>query len=204
MCANFKPIAKIQAYQLDMFEPTFDYRDDIYPGYTSPIIFKSESGWEWREAQFGLVPKWTDDKKFSRFTYNARTETVASKPSFRESWARSQFCLIPVQKIYEPKYINGKAHSYGIERKDGEIFTIAGLYEITKIEDEIIRSFTMLTVNAEHHDMMKQFHKPEDEKRSVVVVPKDLRDDWLSSNKQNAGEFFKLFDIEQYKQELKP
>ena len=70
---------------------------------------------------------------------------------------------------------------------------------VPKIKDEIIRSFTMLTVNAEHHDMMKQFHKPEDEKRSVVIIPKDLRDDWLSSNKQNAGEFFKLFEAVNYK-----
>ena len=55
----------------------------------------------------------------------------------------------------------------GIEREDGEPFTVAALYEMTKIGEQIVRSMTMLTINADNHPFMSQFHKPEDEKRSI-------------------------------------
>lgn len=76
-----------------------------------------------------MVPTWAKDLKICRKTYNVRTETVHEKPSFRYAWKNSQFALIPVDTIYEPKYIDGKAHWYGIYRKDGMPFTVAALYE---------------------------------------------------------------------------
>ena len=81
-----------------------------------------------------------------KYTYNARSETVADKPSFKRAWYNNQFALIAVQTIYEPKYINGKAHRYGIHREDNEPFTVAALYEIVKIGEQIIRSMTMLSI----------------------------------------------------------
>jgi len=48
---------------------------------------------------FGLVPHWGDPVKLSRMTYNARTETVSEKPSFRNAWKRRQFGLIPVYRL---------------------------------------------------------------------------------------------------------
>ena len=56
---------------------------------------------------------------FKYATYNARTETVQQKRSFKHAWLNDQFALIPVEAIYEPKYVNGKAHWYGIFRQDG-------------------------------------------------------------------------------------
>ena len=52
----------------------------------------------------------------------------------------------------------------GIERQDGEPSTVAALYEMTKIGEQIVRS---MTINADNHPFMSQFHKPEDEKRSI-------------------------------------
>ena len=54
-------------------------------------------------------------------------ETVMEKPSFKHAWYNNQFALIPVQTIYEP-------------------FTVAALYEIVKIGEQIICSMTMLTI----------------------------------------------------------
>ena len=138
---------------------------------------------------FGMIPKWAKDTSFAKHTYNARSETVADKPSFKHAWYNNQFALIPVQTIYEPKYINGKAHRYGIHREDNEPFTVAGLYEMVKIGDQLIRSMTMLTINADQHPFMSQFHKPEDEKRSIVVIEPEYRMDWLTATLENA---FKL------------
>lgn len=204
MCANFQTPSKKKLEQLLPIQPSFNFEEDIYPSYEAPIIFKSAHGWEWRKAQFRLVPKWTDDPKFSRFTYNARTETIATKPSFKDPWLKSQFCLIPAEAFYEPLYQSTKPQIQGIQRKDGDLFTIAGLYEITKINDQIIRSFTMLTVNADEHPLMKHFHQPNDEKRSIVIIPPHQRDAWLSAQHQDASQFLKLFDAEEFYAKPKP
>ena len=140
---------------------------------------------------FGMIPKWAKDTSFAKYTYNARSETVADKPSFKNAWYNNQFALIPVQTIYEPKYINGKAHRYGIHREDNEPFTVAGLYEMVKIGDQLIRSMTMLTINADQHPFMSQFHKPEDEKRSIVVIEPEHRQDWLNMHHEDAFELLK-------------
>ncbi len=57
---------------------------------------------------------------------------------------------------------------------------------------EIIFSFSMLTINAEGHPVMKHFHKPEDEKRSVVVLNDNQYLAWLSANTNQAREMLKL------------
>lgn len=49
-----------------------------------------------------------------------------------------------------------------------------------------IVSFTMLTVNADQHPVMNQFHKPEDEKRTPVVIPKERFMDWLAADHEQA------------------
>ena len=140
---------------------------------------------------FGMVPKWAKDTAIAKYTYNARSQTVMDKPSFKRAWYNNQFALIPVQTIYEPKYINGKAHRYGIHREDNEHFTVAGLYEMVKIGDQLIRSMTMLTINADQHPFMSQFHKPEDEKRSIVVIEPENCQDWLNMHYEDAFELFK-------------
>ncbi len=57
---------------------------------------------------------------------------------------------------------------------------IAGLWSAWKSpKGETVFSYTMLTVNAEGHGLMRQFHKPVDEKRMVVILPLDRYRDWL-------------------------
>ncbi|MDO7505754.1 SOS response-associated peptidase family protein, partial [Acinetobacter baumannii] len=96
----------------------------------------------------------------------------------------------PVEAIYEPKYINGKAHWYGIFRQDGKPFTLAAIYEETIIDEQKVRTMSLLTINADRHSFMKQFHKPDDEKRSIIVIPDHLRNDWLNCKHTDAPDFF--------------
>jgi len=49
---------------------------------------------------------------------------------------------------------------------------------------------SLLTINADHHPFMKQFHKPDDEKRSVIVISDNLRNDWLNCTHSEAKDFF--------------
>lgn len=53
MCANYEPISKDRVHLLDLFEPTFDYKADIYLGYDCPLIFSKDGHIEWRQVKFG-------------------------------------------------------------------------------------------------------------------------------------------------------
>lgn len=68
-------------------------------------------------------------------------------------------------------------------------FTVAGIYEYATINGEPVISMSMLTINADMHPFMKQFHAPDDEKRSIVVIPKEHRNDWLICNHDQARDF---------------
>lgn len=72
-------------------------------------------------------------------------------------------------------------------------FTVAAIYESAMINEEHIRSMSMLTINADKHPFMKQFHAPHDEKRSIIVIPEEYREDWMNTNFEEAHEFF--FDM---------
>ncbi|WP_151961749.1 SOS response-associated peptidase [Acinetobacter bereziniae] len=189
MCSNYEIPKRSALTRLDVEVGPLDLelKPHVYPGYHAPIIMKD---FDLDFGKFGLLPAWAKDFKFSSYTYNARTETVAKKPSFRHAWKYSKFCLVPVQEFYEPKYIDGKAHWYTIKREDDQPFTVAAIYDDAVIKDSKVRSFSMLTINADHHPFMKQFHAPTDEKRSIIVIPEKYRRDWLNADNEHAHEYF--------------
>jgi putative SOS response-associated peptidase YedK len=146
---------------------------------------------------FGMVPHWAD-LKLARQTYNARTETVASKPSFRNAYKRGQFCILPVSSIYEPSYESGKPVRWEIADADGEPLGIAGIWEHKQDGPNglPLLSFSMLTVNADDHPLMRRFHKPNDEKRMLVILRPDQYDEWLHCPVEEAPGFFGRYPAE--------
>ncbi len=198
MCAVFESIRPEQIEALNL--PAFDleYEQEIYPNYQTPLLFKSEQGLEWRMVNFGMVPKWAEDKEIATKTYNARNETLHEKPSFRDAFLKCKFAVIPVSKFYEMKYINGKAQRWGVQRKDGRAFYVAALYEITKQQDQIIRSATMISLDANEHEMMKEFHEPRTDKRCVMIIPHERLDEWLSLQQAEISTFVQGFPVEEF------
>lgn len=192
MCSNYEFPPKSRLSLLDIHEEQLelDMKTHVYPLAPAPIIMRGADEFELDIARFGLIPSWAKELKFGRHTYNTRTETVASKASFRHAWRNNQFALVPVDTFYEPKYIDGKSHWYAISLEDGDPFTIAAIYDDAIIEGEKVRSFSMLTINANQHPFMKQFHNPNDEKRSIIVIPEESRQDWLHCDHEEASEFF--------------
>ncbi len=156
-----------------------DYKVYLWPGYVGTFVRRhahadiGDDAVTEREALlgvFGLVPHWSKDLKSARHTFNARSETVAEIPSFRDAWRKGQRCIIPAQAIYEPDWRSGKAVATRIARADGEPMGLAGLWAWSPLNGGTL-SYTMLTINANDHPVMNRFHRPEDEKRSVVVLP---------------------------------
>lgn len=199
MCANFKPLTFEQTKPLNLPVIPFAYPDEVYPGYELPLLFKSAQGLEWRSVRFGLVPKWATDLQIAKRTYNARSETLLEKPSFQAAAMKCKFAVIPVTEFYESKYIDQQPQRWAVRRKDGQAFYIAALYEIMKLNDQVIRSATMLTIDAIDHPMMKDFHEPGNVKRSVVVIPHHQLDEWLSlTTPQEMYRFMQGFPAEEF------
>lgn len=198
MCANFKPLTRLQGQSLGLPTIPFDYPEEVYPNYHMPLLFKSELGIEWRAVNFGLIPKWAEDKTFGQKTYNARNETLLQKPSFMEAAQKAKFGVIPVTEFYESKYFDNKPQRWGVRRRDGQAFYIAALYEIAKIGEEIVRSATMITMDAIDHPMMKDFHEPGSVKRSVIVIPHERLEAWLSLKTPNFKPFVSGFPVEEF------
>ena len=193
MCSNFEPIKRshntwVKAH-FDCELPNDPYRAEAYPTYPAPFIYLDNGKPKCELAQFGLVPYWaTDKKKFGLRTYNARSETVHEKPSYRSAWKERQFGLVLAESFYEPNWETGKAVRWGIKRADESPLAIASIWErfIDKETGEIIFSFSMLTVNADGHEIMKHFHRPEDEKRSIVVLNDYEYLPWLNADTSQA------------------
>jgi putative SOS response-associated peptidase YedK len=199
VCSNFQAITRKQAdwvashFQCEL--PLTDWREEIYPAYQAPFIWQDGEQTRCELAQFGLVPVWAADKaKFGLRTYNARSETVAEKPSYRNAWKRRQFGLAVMQSFYEPNYESGKAIRWRIKRADGVPMAVASIWErfVDHATGEIRFSFSMLTVNATGHPVMKHFHRPEDEKRSIVVLQDADYGLWLKAGQRDAQTLLKL------------
>ncbi len=177
-------------------------KPEAFPGYLAPIIRLAEDGSQEMEcvaACFGLVPSWAD-MKLAKHTYNARTETVGEKPSFRSAFRKRQFCIIPADAIFEPSYETGRAVRWKITDIDDRPLAIAGIWDWRPnggLDDQPLVSFSMLTINADDHPLMQRFHKPNDEKRMLVMLEPDAYTSWLHADAESVRSFFTPYPAEQ-------
>jgi len=168
-------------------------RDDA--GYSRELVV----------GRWGLIPWFskTADIKFS--TNNARSEELSSKASFKDPWARGQRCIIPADWFDEPNWESGKNVWWRFRRADGEPWGLAGLWNTwtDKTSGEIVESYTMLTINADSHPLMRRMHKPdpklgphEQDKRSVIAIEASDVDPWLTGTVQQAQQLLRLTPVE--------
>ena len=202
MCSHYQAVKDRDRFfrKFGAFPPDPSGVFDVWPTYRTAFIRRpreADAGddavpeQEARVGMFGLLPHWAKDDKFGRRTFNARSETAAKLPSFRDAWRQGHRCIIPADAFYEPDWRSGKAIPTRIERADGEPLGIAGLWSWWRPPGggEDVLSFSMLTINAADHALMCNFHKPTDEKRMVVVLPESAYGDWLSAPVERTNEF---------------
>jgi putative SOS response-associated peptidase YedK len=207
MCANFIPVSSRERlrshFDIDTADsvPGETWPAEAWPGYAAPLIRQSrEHALPVREARiglFGLVPHWSKDLAIGRRTYNARSETVAEKPSFRDAWRSGRRCIVPTEAIYEPCWETGSAVRWRIRHRQGTPMGIAGLWSEWRGPDgRSLLTFTMLTVNADAHPLMCRFHRPDDEKRMVVVLHEAEYGAWLDAPPERLAGFLRPFSEE--------
>jgi putative SOS response-associated peptidase YedK len=206
MCVHYESTKAPVQFILDFgVEPAADAKTDVWHRYVSTFIRRQPHATGTtvstaREALlgiYGLVPHWSEELKIKQNTYNARIETVSQLASYRDPWRKAQHCIVPAAAFYEPDHRSGKPRPARFERKDGKHMGIAGLWDKWRSpEGEDIYSFTMLTLNADDHPLMKDYHRANEEKRMVVILPEDRYDDWLKAKASESMEFIRQYPSE--------
>lgn len=170
---------------LELLRPRYN----IAPSQIVPVIQISD----WRSAggqgslrkdllfcKWGLVPFWAKDPAIGNKMINAKSETLAEKPSFKNALAKRR-CLIPADGFYEWQK-KGKAPSQPIyvRRRDGGLFAFAGLWEEWNSADgSVLTTCTIITT--EPNRLISQFHH-----RMAVILKPENEDVWLDLNNKPA------------------
>lgn len=127
--------------------------------------------------RWGLIPYWVSEASGGRKPINAKAETVASVPSFRDAYKRRR-CLLPVDNFFEWRAIKGAQvkQPYAIGMKSGEPFALAAICERWRASgrDEWVSTFAVITCPA--NDLVAQIHD-----RMPVIIPPDSYDRWLAN-----------------------
>ncbi len=148
--------------------PAQQPRYNIAPASRVLIIRHGEAAALALHVRWGLVPRWAKDPSIGAKMNNARAETVAEKPSFREAY-RKRRCLIPANGFYEWKLESGLKQPYYIYPSGGALFAFAGLWE----QWQDLQTCAIITTAA--NEKMAAVH----ERMPVIVSPAEYSL-WLS------------------------
>ncbi len=176
MCGRYlitTPVEAIrQIFGVDQ-RPNLAPRYNVAPTQSVPIIRLGEAGRELVTVRWGLVPFWAKDLKIGARMINAKAETVAEKPAFRDGYKRRR-CLVLADGFYEWKKLDGRKQPYLIRLKTAEPFAFAGLWADWKDTEsgERIESCTIITT--EPNALTAKIHN-----RMPVILPPPAHELWL-------------------------
>lgn len=165
-------------------------RYNIAPGTDIPTIRHSPEGKRVMHLlRWGLVPHWAKDPSIGNKLSNARGETVAEKPSFRDAFKRRR-CLVPADGFYEWKAEGKLKQPYYFSMKDGEPFALGGVWESWRTPDgEILRTCCLITTGP--NEIMLPVHD-----RMPVIVAPDSYEQWLTGESADAQALVKPYSVE--------
>lgn len=151
--------------------------------FVAAIRNDEDDGAELTSFRWGLVPFWAKDPSIGNRMINARAETVAEKPSFRNAY-RKRRCLILADGFYEWHTEDGAKIPYFISLASGAPFAFAGLWENwqSKETGEVLQTTTIVTTAA--NEFLSQLHH-----RMPVVVEPDNAQRWLGGNTEFLVEY---------------
>ena len=163
-------------------------RYNIAPTDEAIVVVERDDRRALTSYRWGLIPHWAADARIASRTFNARAESVATMPAFRESFQRRR-CLVPVDGFYEWRRIGTARQPYRVFRSDGRPLALAGLWSGWRNPEtgELRRTFTIVTtrpnaVVAELHDRMP------------VIVPEEAWGRWLDPHPAEPGELRALLE----------
>jgi len=162
-----------ELFELDE-KPHLAPRYNIAPTQEVAIVRRRpEGGDALAMAQWGLVPFWAKEREIGNKLINARAETLAEKPSFRDSF-RKRRCLIPADGFYEWQKTGGRKQPWLLRLRGGGPFAFAGLWSSWKdrASDDVLESCTIVTTTP--NELAAAIHN-----RMPVILPRERHAVWL-------------------------
>jgi putative SOS response-associated peptidase YedK len=185
MCGRFSQaeIAALDREVLRLLElPPFAPRFNVAPSQDAAVIRTRPDGTRAVDSlRWGLIPSWATDPKIGYRTINARAESLAAKPAFRDAFERRR-CLVPVDGFYEWQVGQRGRQPYFIRRRDRTPLLLAGLWDRwLDHERGPIETFTIVTTPP--NTLMEPLHD-----RMPAILPPEHFDRWLDPRVSAPGE----------------
>jgi putative SOS response-associated peptidase YedK len=193
MCGRYRLSRRKQI--VEEYFDTAPWEDDWSPRYniapTQPVpAIRQHPKQAVRQVslmKWGLIPHWSKDPSIATSTINAKSETAATKPAFRDP-LRLRRCLIPADGFYEWKRLGTSKQPYCFEVNKGELFGFAGIWDGWKnATGQWVKTFSILTttpnkLTASVHDRMP------------VILDPDKYDLWLNPALTNVNVISELLN----------
>ena len=153
---------------------------NISPTQNAPVVFEENNKRILKNMRWGLIPSWAKDNSFASNLINARSETIADKPSFKNLITTNR-CVVLANGYYEWVNVDNKKHPYFIYSGENTMISMAGLW--TEWKDVV--SFTIITKKS--NISISHLHH-----RMPLILQEEKIDSYL--DKKNRFDDFVLFD----------
>ncbi len=194
MCGRYSITTSTEAMRrLFQFDdrPNLQPRYNLAPTQMAPIVRERDGKRRLDMLRWGLLPKWSRDASGAAKMINARSETIAEKPAYREAF-RTRRCLVPADGFYEWQVRGKSKQPYRICLADDATFAFAGLWESWADPSDggrIVETFTIATVTAAAS--IAHIHH-----RMPVILEAADHPAWLTGDIETAGSLLKPSDAE--------
>lgn len=167
-----------ERFGIDPKPTSYEPKYNITPGQNVPVIIKDEDERKCVIMRWGLVPQWSNDPLIGFQMINARAETVAQKPDFKNS-LRKRRCIVPCSGFYEWKKVDKKTKiPYHIKPENDNFFAFAGLWDSWNKDGGNLTTFAIITTTP--NELIEPIHD-----RMAVILSKEDEQTWLDPNNQN-------------------
>jgi putative SOS response-associated peptidase YedK len=163
-------IADLFGLMYDLGQPSAPPRYNLAPTQLIPVVRAADGKRELTEMRWGLIPHWSREPKPGGFV-NARAETAAEKPAFRDSFRRRR-CLVPASGFYEWEHVGKKKQPYFFRNSAGGLFAYAALWDTWTGPDGPVDTVSVLTVLA--NDLVMPLHD-----RMPAILDRESFSLWL-------------------------
>lgn len=169
------------------YHPSYYYHAFSFPQI--PALCSGSSG-KFQLLTWGLIPSWIrsieDANEIRLKTFNARMETIRSRPSFKKSFESGR-CLIPVKGFFEWQHEGKVKIPWYIYHSTEAIFSLAGLSErwVETNTGEVFSTFSVITTDA--NEMMAVIHNSK--KRMPAILEKTDEKKWIDTENSNDDAF---------------
>jgi putative SOS response-associated peptidase YedK len=179
----------VKLYRLTLNQPARNTqpRYNICPTTAIDTVVSSEGERALVPMRWGLIPGWWSKplKEMRLATFNARAETVATKPMFRDAF-KSKRCLIPASGYYEWHDTPDGKQPYYFTRRDGQPITFAGLWSNWRDKEAGNNLLSCTMVIVEPNDFVAEVH----DRMPVILEAKEF-EQWEFGDAKDAAELMK-------------